>query len=475
MAQATKSGGESNIPPSARSFAVPRQSIDLYSTSTKAEGLLTRLMKSDSNAAYSRQGVSVGRKAHPLDMEAVQDFQTSNEHHSTCIHTKVAATAGLGHVTGSKKKEREAKRAMEMGMPPENATSLPTSQDVTAKVDDLLNPLCEATWQELLWDVAENFWEVGNGYIEVVRRGDKITGLHHLPAPWVYVVVEDDKFNKHYEIVCPGYEGGSATRKFACFGDKEDFIERMKDGGVSFSGEQPKDPDEVSEVIHFRRPTSKSKWYGFPDWVSATASIELVQMMMQHNFDFFLNRGVPEFMAIFKGQQIPDPDWKEIEAALKNHIGLGNSHKTLILNLVGNLENIDVQIEKLALDNQGAEDGFSSMRENLALSIVSAHRVPPLLAGIQIPGKLGATNELPNALMAFQILVIGPVQRYFQQTLGQTLGGDMGVDGLTVEDFEFVKITEEIDVGKMDTVARMRQSPMQASSEGRDLNTGVKK
>ena len=124
------------------------------------------------------------------------------------------------------------------------------------------------------------------------------------------------------------------------------------------------------------------------------------------------------------------------------------------------------------MEDSGTDDKFSKMKETLALSIVSAHRVPPLLAGIQIPGKLGAVNELPNALKGFQSLVIEQAQRLFQQTLGNTLGQDG--TGLTIEDFEFQKITEVFDIENMDTVARMRQSPMQAKAEGRDLSQGVK-
>ena len=111
------------------------------------------------------------------------------------------------------------------------------------------------------------------------------------------------------------------------------------------------------------------------------------------------------------------------------------------------------------------------------MMIVSAHGVPPLLAGIQIPGKLGSTNELPNALMAFQALVIQQAQKVISSALINTLGNATlnGGLGLGADNFRLRKITDVISLSKMDTVSRMRQTVPEAKSEGRDLEAGLKK
>ncbi len=102
--------------------------------------------------------------------------------------------------------------------------------------------------------------------------------------------------------------------------------------------------------------------------------------------------------------------------------------------------------------------------------------MPPLLAGILIPGKLGATNELPNALLASQTLVCGQAQRNIKQILGKTLGNSAlngGLD-LKIEDFAFRKISEEIDIGQMDTVSRMRETIPEAKKKGCKIEDGLK-
>lgn len=304
----------------------------------------------------------------------------------------------------------------------------------------------------------------------VRRGGDKITGLHHIPAHEAFIYIENHLYERHFEIC--GSEGGG-SRHFAMFGDKKAFLKRFSTGAILSGANVSNDENAISEVIHFRRPTSLSRWYGFPDWLPGVALVQLVQAMHQHKYDFYLNRAVPEMMLFVLGQKLPKKDWEAIENALKAHIGHGNSHKSLAINLSN--PDIKIQLEKLAMEDGGDKE-FVGTKENLALGIVSAHRVPPLLAGILIPGKLGATNELPNALRSFQALVIGPTQRLIQRILAATLGNPAhnGGLGLAAKDFLFAKIIDEVDLTVMDTSARMRQTEPEAKGQGRDMSEGVK-
>ena len=87
---------------------------------------------------------------------------------------------------------------------------------------------------------------------------------------------------------------------------------------------------------------------------------------------------------------------------------------------------------------------------------------------------MGANNELPNALQAFQALKIGRLQRIIQQRLGKTLGSERAGLGLTLSDFEFYTILDEIDIGTAQTVAGMKQPLAEAKAQGRDLSAGLK-
>lgn len=415
-----------------------RQGHLLYPRRETTVGLLAQLLKADTDVVSpSNQGVAAGRKPHPFDFDASILFKVNNVQHSTCVQATKQSLVGLGFAND--------------------------------KVETTLDPLCEISWQDTLGDAAEDYIDTGNGYIEVVRQkpGGPITGLHHLPSRDVDIYIEDALYNRHYRIRSKSETGGGIIggRVFARFGEAEALMSRFKDLNVA----------TLSEVIHFRQSTNMSRWYGYPRWLAATASIELMQALHQFTFDFFINRGVPEFILFIKGGKVDKKDWTKIEDAIKATIGVGNQHKTMALNLTD--PELEIQVEKLAMDGTGDSTMLRDMSETLSLNIVSAHGVPPLLAGILIPGKLGATNELPNALQAFQALVIGPMQKTFETTMGVTLGDKRfnGGLGLDRKAFELKKVLDEIDLGTMSTVAGMRQTVPEARAQGRDLRAGLKK
>jgi capsid portal protein len=447
--------------------AIERSRQTLYTNQTPGQSLSAVLLhKEDAKGeTASNQGVNKGLRSRPFDFTQVKLLQLANEHHANCIHTKVAATVGLGFLSDKERQIRADKAAGKM------TTAQIGADWKQSKVDEVLNPLCDHSWQDTLNAIAEDYWEVGNGYLEVVRGGEgKISGLHHIMSNEVWICVEDDLFNFHYEI--QSGEGAGGNRIFAAFGDKEELKVRLttKTAGTSV-GMSDEAKDRISEVIHFRRPTGLDKWYGYPDWISCVAAIELIQCLRQYKYDFFNNRGVPEFLLFVMGQKLEEEEWKKITDALEANIGRGASHKSVALNIPN--EQIKIELHKLAMEG-GNDDTIDKSNETYQMAIVSAHGVPPLLAGIMIPGKLGASNELPNAIRAFQTLKIGQTQRLFQQRLGTTLGGKDTSLGLTMDDFTFRTITDAIDLDQMDTSTRMRQTEGQAAAQGRDLKAGVK-
>jgi len=414
-------------------------------------GMLSVLEKREEpEGGTSTQQVTVGEKQHPFNMRAVAAFKNQNVHHSTCIEAKLQALVGLGHVSD--------------------------------KVEKVLSPLTSISWQAVLQAVAEDFWSVANGYLEVVwdRNRKNILGIHFIAGPEIRVVIENVFYEKHYI-----HRTGEGERRFAAWGDGLDFYY----GGPGGQGRAVSAPrtqlragnsEKFSELIHIPDMSSMSRFYGYVNWLAAVASIELAQAVMQHQFDFHMNRGVPEFMLFVTGAKLATDQWEVIEGAIDQTIGIGNAHKTLAVNIDD--PNVKVQVEKLALE--ATEDGsyFKDLMEALALNVVSAHRVPPILAGILIPGKLGAANETSNAILAFQALVIGPAQKAFTSVLDNTLGDPVlnGQLGLKPGDFKFKTIVDEIaeqmqKLQPMDTMGRAREQLADQAADGRDLEDGVKK
>jgi hypothetical protein len=401
------------------------------------DSLLAHLIKTVAPpGGRSNQAALSGLRQQPANFGAMSRFVLHNVYHSVCIAAKVNATVGLG----LKKPEVEKK----------------------------LDPLSKHGFTLLNTIVCEDFQSTGNGYYEVVRDrpGGKILSLHPFPSAQTFIHVEGRGGAQHFELVA-GQEGGG-RRKFPVFGDSERFFDEVET-------RKPKSGETISEIIHVPFPTALNRWYGLPRWLAAVASIELMQALDQREFDFFVNRGVPEFMLFITGGQVKKADWSKLETSLNAQVGLGNSHKSCAVQI----PEADAKVSLFKLDLEGTDQGerYATMTDTLALKITSAHQTPPLLAGIQIPGKLGANNELPNAIRAFQVLSVDHYQRVFENTLGRTLGDEEKNGGLGVgpDDFEFNEITDKLDLDAMATSTSMRQTEPEAAAEGRDLADGLKK
>lgn len=400
----------------------------------------------------SLQAVRLGLQEQPFDFALAGRLKNANSHHSACVEAKKQSIIGQGYVKQANDSEE-------------------------SKVDKVLDPLTRVSWSDTLSRLGEDYVNTGNAFLEVVRRDTRrdkrITGLHHLPARHVQFYVEDVNYNYHFEVNSD--QGVAGPFRFPAFGDVKGFKRRMKTGRAFGGITMQNDLDgRISEVIHIPQPSSLSYFYGMPDWLAAVASIELNQMVHQHQFDFHQNRGVPELLLWVLGADLEDNDWEDIEEGLKKHIGLGNQRKTMALHLPNfNRETAEIRVDKLAMEGKGDASDFKDKSDTLALEIVSAHRVPPLLAGIQIPGKLGATNELPNALRSFQLLCVGPSQRMFETVFNKTLGNSTynGGLGLSPGDFKMRTIVDELNLDAMETSLRMRE-PEGASD--RDLNEGLR-
>lgn len=436
-----------------------------------------RLLRKELNPTMrSNQTRHVGEVLPPINFDAAAKMMFAVNIQETCIRTKRDATVGLGFEGEEEKQARERQKELDdkahsMAMEGPDAKPKPKAKPPAdakqavakaveemadkpqSKVEELLDPLCgDEGFQSLLNRVGEDYENTGNGYIEVVRDGGEITALWHMPAAAVRVYVEEERPHFHYVV-----QDQSGTLKYARFGDLEEMQSRVD-----------VQQELVTELIHFRQPTSFDPYYGIPSWLSCTSWLELAQKVMQYDFDYFNNRAVPDLAVLITGAKVPDSDLKLLSDSLKETVGAGKRHRTLVSNL--SHPEAKVQVERLNADNR---ERFSDLWTNIQLQIVSTHRVPPLLAGVVLPGKMAAANELPNALVAFQTLYIAQHQRIFEQTLRRTLGGEGGV-GLQPGDLRLRKITDFYDMGQMDTMARMRETATEASLRGRELEDGLK-
>lgn len=425
----------------------------------RALGLLKSVSESRGGSLQERTPGGIGMLVSPpFDLMDAKQLKLYNEHHATCVRIKRRALVGQGL------KERSFQRQ--------------------------LNKLCRfgtrRTFGALMDTIASDYVDTFNGYMEVVREAPKgkILGLHWLPAEQPSIIVEDETGIISYEVkagVMPirNTDGLPGVRVMAEFGRTEQ-LQKIRPERVTVT------PDgRCAEIIHFKAGGNLSNYYGVPDWLAVVATCELVAAVRQHVFDFFNNRGVPALLMLLQGGHVGTELWEAMKAELQDNVGGGNAFRTSAFHL----PDTETKATFQQLSPQNTENGtfFRDMNEALSTVIMSAHGVHPNLGGVTIPGKMGSVNDLPNALIAFQTIEAGPVQRTLEEQLWETLGDPELNGGLDVpaaaEDsdgpFAYNSILEEMAaamklLAPAQTMGQSRQNLAEQASEGRDPADGLK-
>lgn len=415
--------------------------------------------------------------APPVCIITARSLKDISPHHASCIQSKKYSIMGLGFVSeGDEVQQTRNDSTTSVDQVQQQMSTLLTGEAyVQTKIDEKLNPLTIFGFSFELYRAVEDFLDGGTGYLEVVRdNNDKIVGINWLPYEHVSAVILKDENNR--SRLAYRYTGGmfSATQKFySLFGKANKawlYNHIYTSGGgaglgiATTGGIQPQD---ISEVIPLMLPSNQSYYYGYPEWLAASTIVTLLSKALQYKSDFYTNRGVLAYILTLAGS-LDEKVWNAICAKVQGTVGGGQNFRNLAIHMAN--EGSKVQVDKIASSDK-TEMQFAKDAEVFAQHIVSAHRMPTVLANILMPGKLGAANETVQALISFQLLNVGPKQQIIQQILASTLGGKDGIDGLKPEDFRLRKITSQFNIQGLDTASRMRE---EAPGSGRDVRQGLK-
>ena len=448
--------------PNELSSAINKQVSDVIAQLTKKSQDST---PQDTNQTTTFQFTSKGIP-HPIDYLSAKQLKDISTHHSSCIATKVATAIGLGFISQGQEVQGliDNPSASDQEVTGEIASLLSGEAYIKSAIDTHLDGLTFQGFAAELSKAVEDFIDGGQGYLEVVRdQRDKIIGINWMPVEDIFVfeMVENGKQWVFYTYYNGAFTDGG-KRIFAPFGlDNRDAVLRL------FYNSDEANKTKVSELILITQPSNRSKRYGYPKWLAAAPIIDLAKRAIQYKSDLFTNRGVLDYILSIAGH-VDSDQWEKIVSFIQGTVGAGNNFKSMAIKTP---QDSKIQVDKLASDAK-TEEQFSKDMETFSQYIVTAHRVPPFLANILIPGKLGASNEVVQSLIAFQLLVAGPNQRIIEKALANTLGRpDDGIPELQPEDFRLRPITSQFNINGLDTVGRSRED---ATTTDRDFSEGVK-
>lgn len=281
----------------------------------------------------------------------IQIYEMSAPHYAA-INAKVANIVGLGY----KFVETTAtKRGLERITNENKRTK--AMQTLAEHRDDLEEEVESFNEEDTFTETLERVWRdyeiMGNGYIEVGRNRDGTIGyVGHVPAHTVRVRRKRDGF---VQI------NGRDAVFFRNFGDD-----------ISNPIGTDRNPNEL---IHIKRYSPSSTYYGVPDVVAAQAAIAGNEFSARFNLDYFENKAVPRHLITLKGANLGTNAQAELlgffETGLK-----GQNHRSLFIPLPADDGTNKVEFDIEPIDTGNMDASFKGYREANLNEILMAHRVP---------------------------------------------------------------------------------------------------
>lgn len=334
-------------------------------------------------------------KEPPYSLEALAELYEVNSTHKSCVDAKTTNIVGLGY------------RLVPVVEEP--------SGSERRRLESLLgscNP--DMTFTEVMRAVWTDVETVGNGYLELTRNGaDEIDGLYHLPATTVRVRADRNGFVQVRE---------GRRRYFRSLGGEP--------APDCESGEMQ------NEVMHFRKYTPQSSYYGVPDILPAIPAIAGDRAAAAYNVSFFEHNAVPRMAIVVEGGGMSKGLLQQVRRFMESEVK-GHAHRTLVLEVPG--DGTKLRLERLA-ESDGDDAAFLNYRKANRDEILMVHRVPPSKITIVENANLANSRDQDKT---FREQVIRPEQRRIEYQMNRMIREQIGV-----RDWEFrfreMDLTEEL-------------------------------
>lgn len=336
----------------------------------------------------------------PYDLSALAALYETNATNKACVDAKVANIVGLGH------------RFISVG-----SESGDGEYTALRELFDNCNP--EMTFTEVLRAVWGDVESVGNGYMEITRNSSRrIDGFYHIPGTTVRISGDRGSFVQIRD---------GKQQWFRAYGQRGS-------GGA----------EDQNEVLHFKKYTPQSSYYGVPDVVGAASAVAGDKAARDYNLDFFEHNAVPRLAIIVEGGQMSDELLRQIQHFMESEVR-GKGHKTLVLDVPGN--DVRVRLEPLTVVAQD-DAAFLSYRKANRNEVMMVHRVPPSKITVVENANLANSTDQDKT---FREQVVRPEQRRIEYRLNKMVREDLGIKGWEFR-FREMDLGEEKEQAEIDRI-----------------------
>lgn len=323
----------------------------------------------------------------PYNLDNLTKLYEISPIHYAAVNAKVANIVGLGYNLVESNRTKRAFERMEGNQNKvKNARRrLEQHKEELEETIDSWNE--EDTFTETLVKAWRDYETTGNGYLEVGRKRDGTIGyVGHIPSKSMRIRKRRDGF---VQI------SGSQVQFFRNFGDT--------DTPNPIAGNANGSPNEV---IHFKKYSPTSSYYGIPDIISAQNAVAGNEFAAKFNLDYFENKAVPRYVITLKGAKLgtrAEADLLQFfETSLK-----GTNHRTLYIPLPPDTQDNKVEMKFEAIEANIQDSSFNNYRKSNLQDIAMAHRVPLPKLGVVEGVSLAASRDADKT---FKEQVCGPEQ-----------------------------------------------------------------
>lgn len=331
----------------------------------------------------------------PYNMEFLANMYEQSAPHFAAINAKTYNTVGLGYgfkpspttiqaldlAEGNQKKLDKLRRKIEM-----------LRMEHMEWIDSLNK---EDSLTETLIKVYTDYEATGNGYLEIGRTSSgEIAYLGHVPATGMRVRRKRDGF---VQMV-----NAKSAVFFRNYGDQETSDPIGNDGNPH-------------EIIHFKKYTPRSDYYGIPDVIPAVGAVAGSKYAAIYNLDYFENKAVPRHVIVVKGSTLS----ASAEKALYEFFDVklkGKNHRTLYVPLPNDDPDRKIDFEIKPVEAGVQEASFIKYKDNNRDEILGAHRTPISKVAI-VPGV--SLSSARDSDKTFKEQVTRPQQDIFERRINQ--------------------------------------------------------
>lgn len=329
----------------------------------------------------------------PHNQTYLARLYTASPQHYSAINAKVSNIVGLGY---DFVESRKIKRALELVSNNQDKTTRIRRKLALAKDDleDLLDSFNEdEAFSETLMKVWKDYEATGNGYIEIGRQlNGKIGYIGHVPATSVRIRRKRDGFVQIISEKAVFFRNFGATDKNPLGND-----------------------NNPNEIIHIKKYSPDSNFYGVPDIISATQAIAGNEFSARFNLDYFENKAVPRHVVILKGATIAPALAKNILEFFETGTK-GKNHRSLFVPLPADTADRKVSLEFKPVEAGIQDSSFNNYRKANQEEILMAHRVPVSKVGMAAGVSLAVARDADKT---FKEQVCQPEQRILEKKLNR--------------------------------------------------------